>query len=149
VRSWRRLLLAGAIAVAAGAVLLLIAVLDSREKPREKANDDLTNQTAARLKTTPGFGAEGMGQLQIKGLRLTHYATVGGKEVRGGPIGLRLFETRVGDGVTLDVDLSQPGYCYVLAFNFDGQEQLLWPVDEKGKASDAVKPPRLKRLRYP
>src|SRR5262249_13627591 len=56
---------------------------------------------------------------------------------------------KVGDSVTLVVDLSEPAYFYVLEFNFDGKYRLIWPVDENGKSSEAVKPPRQMSLRWP
>jgi hypothetical protein len=69
--------------------------------------------------------------------------------VPAGLIGEKSYRTRYGDAVTLGVRLSAPGYCYVLAFNFDGKEELLWPTDEKGKPSESLPPPRTERVRFP
>jgi hypothetical protein len=51
--------------------------------------------------------------------------------------------------VTLRVDLSEPGYCYVIGFTFEGKEQLLWPMDDEGVPSDSLAPPRSKELHLP
>jgi hypothetical protein len=87
--------------------------------------------------------------LQIRQFYATHYETAGKEEVPRGRIGVRSFAARVGDGVTLTVDLSREAHFYLIGFNFDGKEQLLWPTDEQGKPSDAVRPPPRPRLRYP
>ncbi len=87
--------------------------------------------------------------LRIKPIRVTHYATVGKEEEPRGRIGEKSFTAHVGDGVTLAVELSGPGYLYLVGFNFDGKEQLLWPVDAQGEPSDAVRPPQGDRVRYP
>ena len=87
--------------------------------------------------------------LRIKPLRVMHYEEGGPRAVERGRIGEESFATRWGDTVTLTVELPEGGYFYVIAFNFDGQEQLLWPVDEQGRPSDQLAPPRQQELRYP
>ncbi len=87
--------------------------------------------------------------LRITPIRVEHYEMISEKADRRGLIGERSFSTRVGDAVTLSVELSEPGYCYMIAFNFDGREDLIWPVDKQGKSSKAVPPPLLKQVRYP
>jgi hypothetical protein len=44
---------------------------------------------------------------------------------------------------------SEPAYAYLIAYNPDGKEQLLWPVGADGKADDGVAPPRVDRVKYP
>lgn len=87
--------------------------------------------------------------VQVRSLQVVHYVADGGDLVPRGLIGDRSFAARVGDAVTLTVELSAPGYLYLVGYNFDGREQLLWPVDGDGRPSAAVAPPRLDRLRYP
>ena len=43
--------------------------------------------------------------------------------------------------VTIRVELSEPGYFYLIAFNADGKEQLLWPADEPWPVCDEPWPP--------
>jgi serine/threonine-protein kinase len=87
--------------------------------------------------------------LQIRRWRAMHYVKQGDEHVGQGPLGEKSFATRYGDVVTLTVELSGPAYFYLIAFNFDGKEQLLWPVDEKGEPDPGRAPPRLGRLRFP
>jgi hypothetical protein len=47
-----------------------------------------------------------------------------------GTIGTDVFEVPFGGRVTVDVELSEPGYAYLLTLNANGKEQLLWPVNE-------------------
>jgi hypothetical protein len=87
--------------------------------------------------------------VRIKRFSATHYQVAGKEEVLRGQIGVGSFATRVGDGVALTVELSEEAYVYLIGFNFDGKEQLLWPTDDQGQGSAAVPPPRLKRVHYP
>jgi hypothetical protein len=67
-----------------------------------------------------------------------------------GPIGGKSMEALFNDRVVVQVDLSEPAYCYLIGFNFDGKEQLLWPRNEKKKGGDAtLVPPLLKRVQCP
>lgn len=45
-----------------------------------------------------------------------------------GRIGENVRITRVDDKVVLRIRLSEAGYCYVIALNYDGTEQLKWPA---------------------
>jgi serine/threonine protein kinase/DNA-binding beta-propeller fold protein YncE len=87
--------------------------------------------------------------LQVRQWRAMHYVKAGDGFDGKGPLGEQSFAARCGDVVPLTVQLSGPGYFYLIAFNFDGTEQLLWPTDENGKPDDGLEPPRLGRLRYP
>jgi tRNA A-37 threonylcarbamoyl transferase component Bud32 len=60
-----------------------------------------------------------------------------------GIIGQRCETTQFDDMVRVSARLSRPAYCYLIAFNPDGQDQLCYP-------NDANTPPtRLMRLNYP
>jgi serine/threonine protein kinase len=68
-----------------------------------------------------------------------------------GEIGKESFAPRFNDLVTLEVELSGEGYLYLVAFNADGKEQLLWPADKRDprEGDRATTPPRVKHLHYP
>jgi hypothetical protein len=72
-----------------------------------------------------------------------HYARQAGSKlvVPRGLLGEKAFAVRFNDQVRLEVELSRKAYLYLLAFNADGKEQLLWP--EQGP------PPALSRLKFP
>jgi serine/threonine protein kinase len=58
-------------------------------------------------------------------------------------LGMDKFVARFGDLVQVKTEFSEPVYCFLLAFNTDGKEQLCWPPDE-------WRPPqRQNRLDYP
>lgn len=97
----------------------------------------------------PGSATASPAALRIKPLQVMHYATIGDEAEPRGKLGEQSFATRHGDAVTLTVELSAPAYCFVIGFNFDGIEQLLWPLDAEGKPSDQVAPPRVDRLHLP
>ena len=90
------------------------------------------------------------------GLRVLHYGyeLQTDKEKPQGPIGGESMEALVDDRILVRAELSSPGYCYVIGFNFDGNEQLLWPRNENQKRGDptgdpTVAPPRLDRVQCP
>jgi hypothetical protein len=108
--------------------------------------------------TGPGPGSPGaegpaapqaQGPLRIRPLRVLHYQTKGKKAIGPRRVGDPLFTPRYGDAVTLEVKLSAPAYCYILAFNFHGSEEVLWPVDEKGSPSARLAPPQAERVHFP
>ncbi|MBM4073297.1 MAG: hypothetical protein FJ271_30900 [Planctomycetes bacterium] len=92
---------------------------------------------------------EPTGMLPIQPLRVTHFETSGQEAILRGCIGEQSFATRHGDAVTLTVEPSEPAYFYLIGFNFDGREQLLWPVDDQNAPSDQLPPPRVAAMRYP
>jgi hypothetical protein len=104
-----------------------------------------------------GYGAVGPKDdqaseaIEIKPLMVMHHVkTPDGKGAEEkGRLGEEVFGARVGDVITVTVELSKPGYCYLIGFNFNGEEQLLWPADEKGEAAPGQKPAKVARLRYP
>jgi hypothetical protein len=88
--------------------------------------------------------------LAVKRLRVEHYMMVGKDRAQlVGTLGNELTQTRFGDAVRIEVALTTPGYAYLLAFNADGSEQLLWPVGPKQTPDPTVRPPRVARIDYP
>jgi hypothetical protein len=85
-------------------------------------------------------------------LRVLHYAydQQTDREKPQGPIGGESMEGLVDDRILVRAELSSPGYCYIIGFNFDGKEQLLWPRNEDLKRCDpTIAPPRLDRVQCP
>jgi hypothetical protein len=77
------------------------------------------------------------------------------RQVRGAedkPVGLIGTDHKtieLNDGVRFTVKLSAPAYCYLVAFNPDGKEQLCYPeAATEGEARAAV-PPKVAELRFP
>jgi hypothetical protein len=71
--------------------------------------------------------------LRIKPLRATVYeATDDNRAVLKGMVGEKSLAVRFGDAVTLRVELSEPAFFYLIGFNCDGKEQVLWPVGADG-----------------
>jgi tRNA A-37 threonylcarbamoyl transferase component Bud32 len=58
-----------------------------------------------------------------------------------GEIGERVQEAKFGDQVRIEVTFAEPAFAYLIAFNADGEEQLLWPVGEDLQPNDSVAPP--------
>jgi serine/threonine protein kinase len=83
-------------------------------------------------------------QLKVE-LRVEHFERQQGRDVPQGPIGGKSMEVLVNDRVVVKAELSSPGYCYVIGFNFDGKEQLLWPRNEKAP-DRTIAPPLLERV---
>jgi tRNA A-37 threonylcarbamoyl transferase component Bud32 len=130
-------------------VVALGAALGWRNSPGKAGPETEEERGQARGKGGAAKEEEKMPPLRIRPLRVDYYRTVGQESEPGGRIGETASRTHYGDAVTLRVDLSVPGYCYVLAFNFDGKEELLWPVDEQGKPSERLAPPRSQQVRFP
>src|SRR5262249_52022150 len=66
--------------------------------------------------------------MRIGSLTAYHYRDKGKTSL--GHIGTDSFSARVNDAVRLQAELSGPAYCYLIAFNPDGKEQLCLPGDE-------------------
>src|SRR5262249_14447377 len=73
------------------------------------------------------------------------------KEVVAGVLGRRggSFCTNYNDGVVIHLELQPAGYCYLIGFNFNGQEQLLWPCDETRQGDATKVPERVSKFHYP
>jgi serine/threonine-protein kinase len=129
----RRLLLMGA---ALGVVVALVAVFargwfgtdPDRPQPDPRSGDRGPSDAKA---------------LRITRFQVRHYARQAGSPlvVPRGVLGEKSFAVRFNDQVRLEVALNQKAYLYLLAFNADGKEQLLWP--QQGP------PPALSRLDFP
>jgi hypothetical protein len=89
--------------------------------------------------------------LQVRALRVMHHARMpdGKGSQFQGELGETSFKTRYNDAVTIDVELSRPAHFYLLAFNADGKEQLLWPADGLNRALPGLAPEKLTRLHFP
>lgn len=91
--------------------------------------------------------------LQVTNWNVLHYQPDGfGQDDLLGVMGPENPVTRYLDKLIIEVELSQPAYCYLIAFNFDGKEQLLLPCDlnDNGLPGDLQrKPEKQAALRYP
>jgi serine/threonine protein kinase len=68
------------------------------------------------------------------------------------PIGLLGTDRRTieqGDGVRFSVKFSAPAYCYLVAFNPDGTEQLCYPEAATQDEARAAVPAKVAELRFP
>src|SRR5207249_4839153 len=90
----------------------------------------LWSRSGGPVRDVAGGAAGTEGALAVQ-LRVLHYERDRDKDVLVGVIGSESFETRYDDRVVIDVKLSRPGHCFLIACNFDGKEQLLWPCDEQ------------------
>jgi hypothetical protein len=87
----------------------------------------------------------------IVAFRAHHLRIVDRRTEPHGEIGKESFEPRVDDLVMIEVELAREGWFYLVAFNTDGKEQLLWPADPRDprEGDPRTPPPRRKRLSYP
>jgi serine/threonine protein kinase len=60
---------------------------------------------------------------------LEHLADRSGEEVDVGKLGEQSFAVRPGDDVTVDAELSEPAYSYLIAFRPDGVDEVFQPED--------------------
>ncbi|HLJ95178.1 MAG TPA: serine/threonine-protein kinase [Gemmataceae bacterium] len=65
------------------------------------------------------------------------------REYRSYELGTDIFAGQFDDLVQLKAEFSEPAYCFLLAFNPDGKDQLCWPADSHQP------PQRQDRLIYP
>jgi serine/threonine protein kinase len=80
--------------------------------------------------------------LRVVALKVSHYR--GGQTVvLLGEMGEKSQQAREGDDVRVRAELSEPAYCYLIAFNADGREQLCYPAEE----TDV--PEKVTALNYP
>ncbi len=93
---------------------------------------------------------EQSGELKVQLLGVLHFAIEDGDVAQfKGMIGDESKEAHYKDAVKIGVELTRPGYAYLLAFNSDGSEQLLWPVNNDKKPDPTVKPPEAMQFVYP
>jgi hypothetical protein len=65
-----------------------------------------------------------------------------------GAVGDRSMEALFDDRVVVKVTFSEPAYCYVIGFNTDGKDQLLWPRNQEEPDPKAA-PPLLAGVQAP
>jgi hypothetical protein len=104
--------------------------------------------------TSTSPDAAGKPQLRITAFRIRQFMVEGkwrnpaGIISRDAPeegenaIGTLPFEARV----RTEVEFSEPGYAYLIAFNADGKAQLRWPVDVNLMPDENVSPPPVQQL---
>ena len=66
-----------------------------------------------------------------------------------GLIGSSAFAARYGEEVRVTAILSEPAYCYLVAFNPDGRWQLCSPPNASGTPDQTVRPDSRETIRYP
>ena len=138
-RKSRRLRVGALAAVASVALLAGLGWALSKPRKTEEVHEERRNDSPPIVEKP----------LRIRPLQVMHYRKDEGKEALPRRIGEQSLATHRLDLVTLTVELSDEACFYVIGFNFDGKEQLLWPLDKQGEPSELVAPPRLQRLRYP
>jgi hypothetical protein len=85
--------------------------------------------------------------LKITAIDVTHYRGKGATllgDLRTSPGAVRL-----NDDVRVTAELSAPAYCYLIAFNPDGTEQLCHPEGPDGQGEPAARPDAGAEVRYP
>jgi hypothetical protein len=81
--------------------------------------------------------------VRIVRLDIDHMAKKGEEFEERGKLGVRSFKVELGDDVTIDAELSEPAYCFLIAFRPDGQDEVCDPVDPE------VPPRKTRAPRYP
>jgi serine/threonine protein kinase len=119
-----------------------------------RSGPDSDGSERSQAKAPAGPSAAGgspreVAELRVQSVQVRQWA-VGPDGTRPvGTIGKDVDAVPFNAGVTVSVALSEPGHAYLLALNANGKEQLLWPVNEKGKGDETVVPPRQGSFRYP
>jgi hypothetical protein len=78
---------------------------------------------------------------RVESFQVNHF--VGAKAEPKGEIGRLSIDMREGDDVRASAKFNRPAYCYLVAFNPDGKEQLCYPSDP------TQPPPAISELEYP
>jgi hypothetical protein len=73
----------------------------------------------------------------------------GEEAVPVGVIGLDRKTIELNDGVRFTVKFDAPAYCYLVAFNPDGNDQLCYPEAATEEAARAVAPAKIPELHFP
>jgi serine/threonine protein kinase len=127
-RHLRRRWLAGAALLGLAAVLLL--AFWPRPRP------ELT------ISSNPPVAPPAVDPPRITLFEAIHYQRLPVGQQQRGTLGKESFAVRFNDLVRLRVGLSRPAYLYLLAFNANGKDQLLWPDRD-------ARPPLQPTLEYP
>jgi len=125
-----------AIGLIAAVVILVILMLQSHE-PTEAEKPIGGNQAETSSIFVP--------EIQKEPLRANLNVLVypGNGHSTSKELGEEAFSARFNDNIRLLVELSGPSYCYLIAFNPDGKEQLCFPRD------GSIVPERIDRLAHP
>lgn len=82
-------------------------------------------------------------RLLLEAFRVIHFRDRGDRSELAGEMGVNSLVTHERDSVRIHVTLGEPAYCYLIAFNPDGQEQLCYPT------SDATAPTKSRSVEFP
>jgi serine/threonine protein kinase/CHAT domain-containing protein/tetratricopeptide (TPR) repeat protein len=85
--------------------------------------------------------------LAITALNVSHYRDNGKKEL--GDLRSSTAGIVVNDDVHVRATLTAPAYCYLIAFNPDGEDQLCLPTDVDGRGARNTAPKEHEKLHYP
>jgi hypothetical protein len=85
---------------------------------------------------------QGPPKVLVRELTVRHLSGAG-RLARAGVVGEGRFSTHLGDTVTVAAELSEPAYCYLIAYRPGGTEELCFP-EQPNEA-----PPKTDRPRYP
>jgi hypothetical protein len=121
------------------AVMVLIAAVVVAMKLGEEPNgEDGVTRNGAQIAGTENPAD---GQISITPVRIRHLEK-NSSRLRG-DIGTTSYAANFADSVQVDVQLSEPGFCYLVACNPDGKTQLCYP------ASQDAAPESLQSIRFP
>jgi hypothetical protein len=135
-RRRRRRLVAGAVCLAVLAAGVLLFAFVRRGEPVGRNIPDGGNV----VKPDTAAGAVG---LSVRKLEVRHFRPEGKGDRPLGVLGVGSFTARVNDAVTIHGELSEPAYCYLIAYRPDGTEELCFPEEER------VRPMKTDRPGYP
>jgi tRNA A-37 threonylcarbamoyl transferase component Bud32 len=127
----------GAIALVAGGLASWL-MMRERERGREEPPDPSVVK-----------GKEEQGPAQVKRLRVWHKIPRGEDREEWGVMGGDSLSAAFDDQVKIEVEFTHPLYAYLIAFNANGKEQLLWPVGTKKTPDENVSPPKMAKIAYP
>jgi serine/threonine protein kinase len=106
--------------------------------------------TSKRWRQTPevpSMGPEQAGPLTVK-LGVRHWQHEKGEDIPS-EIGKDFEEMYYDDRVLIQVELSRPAHCFLIACNFDGKTDLLWPCDDHAQGDRDRPPAAVGRFQYP
>jgi serine/threonine protein kinase len=133
-RPWRRsLLVAGALAAVVCVGLLM------RNANRSSQDDPTSDNHANPVVGQPvGATTPTAEPVRILWVEIEHIERREGPDIRRGVLGSLSFNVKAGDLVRLHATLSEPAYCYWIAFRPDGEEEVCFPenADEPPAQTD-------------
>jgi serine/threonine protein kinase len=116
------------------------SVRPSQESSRGEITVDRTTESRLEPTHTPQAG------LRVTRFEIPHFPKLDDKSYdakAAGLLGRKPFTPRLEDDVTIQADLSEPAYSYLIAFRPDGTDELCDPDDE------VAPPPRKQTPSYP